>query len=150
MEIRHALSSKDKDDLDQLLWDVLWQPLGLPRNVRETLELEGPQMELVAVNEGTIVGGLVAYRISKTEIELRHIAVTPGYQRLSAGRQLINGLIDNVRDQAVPQKIQAWARNTATGFYSRLGFVETGSVLEHADFARFGISFRQVYLDIVG
>jgi len=39
-----------KNELDQLLWDVLWKPLGRPRDIRKSFKLNNPQIELLLVS----------------------------------------------------------------------------------------------------
>jgi hypothetical protein len=50
MKIKHAVSNKEKNELDLLLWDVLWKPLGLPRDIRKSFKLNNPQIELLLVS----------------------------------------------------------------------------------------------------
>jgi len=77
MKIKHATTQKEKDELDQLLWDVLWKPLNLPRRIRKSFELNKPQIDLIAVYNDVIIGALVANWLSVKEIEIRHIAIKP-------------------------------------------------------------------------
>ena len=58
--IEPASSSRDKEELDELLWRILWKPLGLPRNVRQGFKVEGDELELVALG-----GGLGDDRLAK-------------------------------------------------------------------------------------
>lgn len=103
MKIKHAISDKEKIELDQLLWDVLWKPLGLPRDIRQSFKLNNPQIDLVAVDNGVAIGGLVANWLSESENEI---------------------------------------------FFTKLGFISTGEHIEHQDFARHGIKFQQIYLEV--
>ena len=50
MKIKQAKTDKEKNELDQLLWDVLWKPLGLPRDIRKSFKLKNPQIELLLVS----------------------------------------------------------------------------------------------------
>jgi N-acetylglutamate synthase-like GNAT family acetyltransferase len=147
MHIKYAENQNEKDGLAQLLWDVLWKPLGLPRNIGSSFKLNGPQIELIAVKDDEIIGGLVANWLSKNVIELRHIAVKPGFQKMSIGRRLVTKLITSVR-QDCPIEVQVYARNTSTGFYIKLNFTPINELLEHPDFSAHGIKFQQMYLEI--
>ena len=151
MKIKHAVSDKEKNELDQLLWDVLWKPLGLPRDIRKSFKLNNPQIDLVAVDNGTVIGGLVANWLSESEneIEIRHIAVSSDFQGLSVGKRLVEKLIKLVQKDS-PVKILTCARNISVGFFTKLGFISTGEHLEHQDFARHGIKFQQMYLEVLG
>lgn len=147
MNIKPVISDKEKTELDQLLYDILWKPLGLPRDIRSSFKLNAPQIELVAVDNGAVIGGLVANWLSENEIEIRHIAVSYDFQGLSVGRRLVEKLIRLVQKDA-PVKIQTCARNTSAGFFTQLGFISTGEHLEHPDFARHGIKFQQMYIEV--
>lgn len=144
MMIRLAESAAEKGELDQLLWNVLWRPLNLPRNVRRSFRLGKPEIEIVAVDRSKVIGGLVANRLSENEFEIRHIAVCASYQGHSVGRLLVQELIGRVGKGSVTW-IRTYARNTSVSFFSRLGFVPEGDLVEHKDFTRHGISFQQMY-----
>jgi uncharacterized protein (DUF302 family) len=145
MKITRAISDKEKNELDRLLWDVLWEPLGLPRDIRRSFKLNNPQIDLIAIDNGIVVGGLVANWLSEDEIEIRHIAVKSDYQGRSIGRNLVMKLSKSVQRDTVV-KIQTYARDTSIGFFSRLSFIPTGQYLEHEDFIKHGIRFQQMYL----
>jgi N-acetylglutamate synthase-like GNAT family acetyltransferase len=141
VQINAVANAQEKDALDQLLWEVLWQPLSLPRDVREDFTLDGKSIELIAATDKNIVGGLVANRLSATEMEIRHVAVLPTYQGQSVGRALVEELIEMVKPQHCAV-IQAIARNTSQAFFAKLGFAAEPEILEHPDFAKYGITFR--------
>ena len=48
IEITHVPSAGEATALDELLWIVLWKPLGLPRGCRRTFALAGGETELIA------------------------------------------------------------------------------------------------------
>jgi len=141
IQIRGVIHPQEKEALDQLLWEVLWQPLNLPRDAREDFALEGESVELIAVRDADIVGGLVANWLSAAEVEIRHIAVLPVCRGQSVGRELVKKLIELVKPQRC-SAIQAIARNTSLAFFERLGFVAEPEILGHPDFAKHGLTFR--------
>jgi len=147
MKIRYATTAKEQQNLDQLLWDVLWKPLGLPRNIRKSFELDKPQIDLISVEDNTIIGALVANWLSEKEIEIRHIAVRQDFQGLSVARLLIDELIELVKKKS-PLQIQTLARNTSVGFFAKLGFESRGSPVRHKDFLEHGITFQRVFINI--
>ena len=138
VQVKPASSEKERGELDELLWDVLWKPLGLPRQARESMKLDSPQIELIAAEDGVVVGGLAANMLSRSTIEIRHIAVRPDWQGRSVGRRLVEGLRDLIPGDA-PAEFQTCARNTSAGFFIKLGFSPRGEPLEHEDFAKHGI-----------
>jgi N-acetylglutamate synthase-like GNAT family acetyltransferase len=143
VQIRPAVTPTEIEILDQLLWEVLWQPLDLPRDTRASFKLEGESIELIAVNNARLVGGLVANWLSSTEVELRHIAVQPDYHGQGVGRRLVGTLVERVK-QTGGGSVQTYARNTSEGFFARLDFIPVSEILRHPDFAQHGITFRRM------
>ena len=105
----------DKQDLDSLLWEVLWEPLALPRHIREFFKLENPSIEFVAKQGDKIIGGLVAYWITPAEVELRHLAVHPSFQRMGIGKMLINQFRTTIKNVG-GKRIRTNARNATVEF----------------------------------
>ena len=145
MEIKQAVTQKEKEELDRLLWEILWEPLDFPRDIHESFKLDSPQTDLIAVDKGKIIGVLVANRLSGTEIELRHIAIESEYQGNGVGRMLVEKLLGMVKQKA-PLTISTHARNTSVGFFEKFGFIPDGDYLEPEDFARHGIKIQPMLL----
>lgn len=145
--IKEAVSDNEKKELDQLLWSVLWEPLGMPRNIRASFQLSIPETQLIAMVDDSIIGGLVANWHSSDEIEIRHLAVKLEYRGISIGQRLVRELIKRMpQDKTI--SIQTYARNTSIAFFTRLGFKPIGECLEHPDFSAQGISFQKLYLKV--
>ncbi len=135
-------SAQDSAELDELLWRVLWQPIGLPRDVRNNFSIDGEKIELVVKEGGRIAGGLVAVWTSENEIELRHLAVNPDYQRKGFGHSLVAGLF-SVASAKPFHRVHTIARNTSVGFFHKLGFQRApGTPPEHPVFIKHGITFE--------
>jgi len=133
-------------DLDRLLWNVLWKPLGFPRDIRENFKLSGPQFDLVAVDDvGEVIGGLVANRISEGTVEIRHIAVRSDWQRRSVGSNLFMTLLEEIEK---PVTLQTRARNSSTQFFRGLGFHPTGEQFNHPEFSKHGIGFHLLRMEV--
>lgn len=141
-------SSATAEEVDGLLWRTLWEPLGLPREVRRRFAVDGEKIELVAREDGRVVGGLVAVWTGEGEVEVRHLAVGPGAQNRGTGRRLVAFLIETVRARGC-RRIRTIARSTSSGFFRRLGFTTApGTAPEHPDFKRHGIQFELMELII--
>ena len=134
---------KDTEELDSLLWEILWKPLSLPKNIRDSFKLTGETIELVAKSNGILVGGLVANWISPIEIEIRHIAVSPGSQRIGVGKGLVHALAETISIRGC-ERITTIARNTSVNFYSKLGFniIREKKPADHPDFLKHRITFE--------
>jgi N-acetylglutamate synthase-like GNAT family acetyltransferase len=140
--IEPVTSEHDSEELDRLLWETLWKPIGLPRNIRESFTVNGTAFSLVAKNEGAIVGGLVAVWTSVREVEIRHIAVVGGSQKRGVGAELANSLLETVAVRGC-FRVHTIARNTSTGFFLKMGFTKaSGTPPEHPDFKKHGILFE--------
>jgi GNAT superfamily N-acetyltransferase len=134
-------SPADAADLDALLWDVLWQPLGLPRDCRHTFALAGDETELIAREGERIVGGLVAVRSGGALIEIRHLAVDLPFQGRGIGQALIHEL-ENMARQRSFVRLRTIARNTTVGFFMRQGFAPVAEPPpDHPVFRKHRISF---------
>ena len=140
--ITPVTTQAEYEELDALLWEVLWRPLGLPRNIRESFKIDGECVELVAKASGSLIGGLVANWTSPTEVELRHLAVRPEVQDQGVGSQLIKTLVRIVA-RRLCIRIHTIARDSSTGFFRKLGFsTAPGDAPEHPAFERHGITFE--------
>jgi N-acetylglutamate synthase-like GNAT family acetyltransferase len=148
-EIRKAELNKERQELNTLLWEVLWKPLDFPPDIRKEFELDYPQIELIAIDNQTqeFIGGLVANRISDKTLEIRHLAVRTDRRGKSVGTTLVEKLLEFGRQEAIV-KIQTHARNTSIGFFHRLGFKSTGKQLQHPEFSRHGITFQLVEMRV--
>ncbi len=138
----HTVATADQSaELDALLWEVLWRPIGLPRDFR-TLIARGPvETELVALDAGRLAGGAVLVH-HDDRLELRHLAVAPIYQRQGVGQRLVRLAVD-LACQGHP--VETWARNTSVAFFERLGFEPVDSEWrEAALFSDHGIRFRRM------
>ena len=147
MEIRQPSTEKDKAELDQFLWEVLWEPFDFARDVRKVFKLDAPQIDLMAFEGDTLVGALVAYYITDIEVEIRHIAVKSDMQGSAVGRRLVDSLISLLSVKQVT-KLKVYARSTSEGFYARCGFVPYGDRFEHQLFTKHGISIQPMYLEL--
>ena len=140
--IQVASNPADVSGMDELLWRVLWQPIGLPRQVRRRFLVAGEQIELVAKQDDRLVGGLVAAKTADAEIELRHLAVSASERGRGIGRRLVEALIREAASRGC-NRVHTIARNYSAGFFRKLGFRPAAGVApEHPAFARHGITFE--------
>lgn len=140
--IRKAKTTADASGLDSLLWNVLWEPLGLSRDVRKGFSIKGEQVELVAVLDGNIAGGLVAVWTDKEAVEIRHIAISVENQDRGIGKKLVTFLIDELSFKGC-RNLHTFARNSSISFFEKLGFqITPGNAPEHPVFKKHNITFH--------
>lgn len=141
--ISHALTEEERNELDRLLWEVLWQPLGFPRDVRISFQLKGPFEEYYArSSEQGIIGGIVIRVASPGELDICHIAVCPGLQGSGIGKRLVGCAIEAARRNDCT-RIVVIARNTSVDFFKKLGFVVLPrGIPDHPEFKKWGVTFH--------
>ena len=146
METSIVETPQEAEELDQLLWEVLWKPLGFPRDIRQRFKIDGESIELVIKESDRIIGGLVAIWTGKGEIEIRHLAVHPDAQNQKLGRGLVTTLCNIVMSSDC-QRVHTIARNTSVEFFRGMGFKKaTGTPPEHSIFKKNGIAFELMEL----
>ncbi|HPL63978.1 MAG TPA: GNAT family N-acetyltransferase [Syntrophales bacterium] len=134
-------SDEDKQRLDNLFWEVLWKPLGFPRDVRGSFGTEGEKMEFAAFSGEKVIGGVAAFCPSPAILELRHIAVLPECQGRGIGTGLVKVLIEAGAERGSGRML-AVARNTSARFFRKLGFnAAPVAAPENPDFSMHGIFF---------
>ncbi len=142
LTIKKAKTPADASGLDILLWDVLWKPLSLSRDVRKGFSIKGEQVELVALLDGDIAGGLVAVWVDKEAVEIRHIAIAVENQGRGIGIKLVTFLIDELSFKGC-RSLHTFARNSSISFFEKLGFqITPGNAPEHPIFKKHNISFH--------
>lgn len=144
IKIKAAETQQEENQLDKLLWEVLWKPFDLPCDVRTEFKLPGKELELVALDNCKIIGALVANWIDENELEIRHLAVYPAYQNKSVGTSLVTALFNFIKENK-PVKIQVHARNASQKFFEKMGFLESGqNWIDHPNFKKYGVRFRSL------
>lgn len=147
MRVHAVNTDPEKDELNRLLWEVLWRPLGLPPDIGQSFKLSGPQMELTALEGEVMIGGLVANWLSENRVEIRHIAVKPEFQDRKVGQRLVEELFLQIR-RDYPVTVQAHARNTSLGLFLKLGFQTGSEIPAPPAFASHGITIYEVRLEL--
>ncbi len=140
--IRKAKTPADASDLDTLLWDILWKPLGLSHDARKGFSIKGEQVELVALLDGNIAGGLVAVWTDKEAVEIRHIAISVENQGRGIGKKLVTFLIVELSFKGC-RSLHTFARNSSISFFEKLGFqITPGNAPDHPAFKKHNITFH--------
>jgi ribosomal protein S18 acetylase RimI-like enzyme len=118
----------------ELRFRVLRQPLGMPR---ATIGFAGEEdaVHFIALDGGAVVGCVLFDFASG---RLRAMAVEPSLQGTGIGARLVVGLEAELKKLAV-QTISLHARDTAIGFYEKLGYS-----IEGEPFTEVGIPHRNM------
>jgi predicted N-acetyltransferase YhbS len=103
---------------------VLRQPLGFPRG-SERFPFEAESLHLVALDGPRVVGCVLFHPEGAGTGRLFQMAVEPGRQGQGLGARLVRALETEVARRGMHQ-VSLHARETAVGFYARLGYAPEG------------------------
>lgn len=128
------------EELEELLWEVLWRPLGFERGAQDEFKLESEEIRYFAIVDDWLAGAMVVNIANEHEYEIRHIAVKRDYQRTGIGTALIQNLIGNIASRK-STRIRTIARNTSQSFFKKIGFRTIQDYPDHPKFINHGITF---------
>lgn len=99
---------------------LLRKPLGL-NLYDEDLDSEQGELHIGAFRSGILVGCLLLKPAGERELQMRQVAVSETFQKEGIGRKLVEFSEQTARDNGA-WKIFLHARETAVGFYEKLGY----------------------------
>ena len=109
---REILSMRDR---------ILRVPLGLTWSTAD-LEGEGEQLHFGLFDEsGTLIACVVVKLLDADTAKVRQMAVDEPRRGIGTGRRLLQGVEEILRQKGV-RRIEMDARDTAIGFYRKLGY----------------------------
>lgn len=125
MNVR-LLHAGDGQAVLTLRYRVLDQPLGVTEKTELSANDLGARNILVGCFEGDRLVSVVRFdRLSQTEYLVRRMATAPDVQGMGYGRQVFE-MAQAEAVQRGAQRIVLHARQTAIGFYEKLGYQLTG------------------------
>jgi predicted N-acetyltransferase YhbS len=107
-----------------LRWRILRQPLGLARDA-VSFPFEVESLHLVALDGARVVGCVLFHPEGSETGRLFQMAVEPDRQGTGLGTRLVRALEAEVARRGF-REIILHARDTAVGFYARLGYAPFG------------------------
>jgi ribosomal protein S18 acetylase RimI-like enzyme len=107
---------------------VLRKPLGLTFSAEE-LDRESTDYHLACHDKGRLIGCLVLVPLADGIIKMRQVAVAPEGQGQGVGRSLTEFAESLARSRSF-KRMTLHARETAIGFYERLGYHGVGEIFE--------------------
>ena len=119
--IREPQNSSEFNEYYNLRWQILRQPLGREIDSIKD-ELENKSYHLVALlDERNIIGVGRLHSLNNKKSQIRYMAISKKYQKLSVGKKILKGLelrakIDNKK------YIVLHARESALNFYINNGY----------------------------
>ena len=107
-----------------LRWRVLRRPLGLERDA-VLFPFDRESLHLVAIDGGRVVGCVLFHPEGTESGRLFQMAVEPARQGTGLGTRLVHALEDDLAARGF-REVTLHARDTAVGFYARLGYQPVG------------------------
>jgi ribosomal protein S18 acetylase RimI-like enzyme len=104
--------------------EILRKPLNLEFSTEE-LERENDSFHLACWKDSILVAGLVLKPVTDQQIRLRQLAVKRNFQNKGIGRILMNYSESFAKSHGF-REIVMHARETAVGFYEKLGYKREG------------------------
>tara|TARA_Y100001934_G_scaffold262018_1_gene336007 strand:- start:6 stop:431 length:426 start_codon:yes stop_codon:yes gene_type:complete len=117
--------TKEYEDTLLLRYEVLRKPLGLSYDPRELAE-EDDSFHIATRLEGKVVACLVLKPLAERCIKMRQLAVRESSQGKGFGRELVNYAESFAKERGYSE-IVLHARETARGFYEKLGYQTEGN-----------------------
>ena len=108
----------------QLRHQILLKPLGLELSKRDTVEDE-TDILIGCFENDKIMGCCMLKKIDRHTMRLRQMAVNSGLQGKGVGRALV-GFAENIALDFGYTRMMLHARNSALGFYKKLGYIVVG------------------------
>ncbi|GGB14282.1 GNAT family N-acetyltransferase [Puia dinghuensis] len=116
--------TKEYQQMVNLRNEILRKPLGLDFSAEE-LELEKDDILMGAFEDDKLLGCCMLTRMDAATVRLRQMAVPRNMQGKGIGRALMIFAENVARDHGY-KKLCMHARDTAVGFYQKLGYGITG------------------------
>jgi ribosomal protein S18 acetylase RimI-like enzyme len=104
---------------------VLRKPLGLER-AAVLFPFDRESLHLVALDGGRVVGCVLFHPEGPQTGRLFQMAIEPDRQGTGLGTRLVRALEDDLARRGF-QEVTLHARDTAVGFYARLGYEPVGA-----------------------
>ncbi|MDF2193130.1 GNAT family N-acetyltransferase [Paraflavitalea sp. CAU 1676] len=120
--------TKEYQQMVQLRNDILRKPLGLSFTPEE-LEKEKEEILIAAFEEDKMLGCCMLITLDPATVRLRQMAVLNNLQGKGIGRALMQFAENIARDRGF-RKMTMHARQTAVGFYEKLGYRVSGDQFE--------------------
>ena len=105
---------------------ILRQPLGLTFT-EEELEQEKNEILIAAFDEDEIIGCCILTKFNEITLRLRQMAVLDSVQGTGIGASIVSFAENIARDKGFKYMVMH-ARDTALGFYEKLGYSSRGDV----------------------
>ena len=135
-----AFGSEAYFDMLNLRKRILRDPLNI-QWTEEEMSWEEKERHFGCAVKGRTVACLVIRSLGNGVVKLRQMAVAMDFQGAGWGRHLIRGVEQTLREELI-SIIEVHARDTALGFYEKLGFTREGETFLEVNIPHWKMSKR--------
>lgn len=144
--IRPPVTPEEFERYYELRYKVLRMPLGMERDTAsDRYDNTGIRWHLAAFVGDTIVGVARMRRTKNRRYVINWVAVDPNQRRHGLGRILIT-TAEKIAINEGATAIELTSRNTARGFYRKLGYVDIGEAPPIPNLSGYQIQTGQTYM----
>ena len=131
IEVRPVKNQQELEDMYYQRWLVLRAPVGMNRGTEKD-KYDSSAFHLVAVCNGRVIGSARLRELSEELGSIAYVSVLPEFRNQGIGTKLIEKLIEKAKEKNL-KRLRLMTRLTALDFYKRLGFLETGELVNFLD-----------------
>ncbi|MDY7008066.1 MAG: GNAT family N-acetyltransferase [Cyanobacteriota bacterium] len=147
-QIRLIQNQQEKEAMYYQRWLVLRAPINMEIGTEKD-EYEDSALHIIAVCEQQIIGSARLREISKELGSIAYLSVLPEFQSQGIGTALTKKIIEIAKQKPL-KSLRVMTRISASKFYKRIGFIETGEPFQFLDiphqFMYFNLLFSEEYL----
>ena len=131
IEVRPVKNQQELEDMYYQRWLVLRAPVGMNRGTEKD-KYDSSAFHLVAVCNHRVIGSARLRELSEELGSIAYVSVLPEFRNQGIGTKLIEKLIEKAKEKNL-KRLRLMTRLTALDFYKRLGFLETGELVNFLD-----------------
>ncbi|NES70178.1 MAG: GNAT family N-acetyltransferase [Okeania sp. SIO2D1] len=150
-QIRLIQNQQEKDAMYYQRWLVLRAPINMEIGTEKD-EYEDSALHIIAVYEQKIIGSARLREMSQELGSIAYLCVLPEFQSQGIGTALIKKIIEIAKEKQL-KNLRVMTRLTASKFYKRIGFIETGEPFQFLDiphqFMYFNLLFSEDNLQLL-
>ncbi|NET43702.1 GNAT family N-acetyltransferase [Okeania sp. SIO2B3] len=141
-QIRLIKNQQEKDAMYYQRWLVLRAPINMEIGTEKD-EYEDSALHIIATCKQKIMGSARLREISKELGSIAYLCVLPEFQSQGIGTALTKEIIEIAKEKQL-KYLRVMTRLSASKFYKRIGFIETGE-----PFQFLGIPHQFMYFNLL-
>ncbi|NEQ73632.1 MAG: GNAT family N-acetyltransferase [Okeania sp. SIO2C9] len=150
-QIRLIQNQQEKDAMYYQRWLVLRAPINMEIGTEKD-EYEDSALHIIAICKQQIIGSARLREISEELGSIAYLCVLPEFQFQGIGTAITKKIIEIAKQKQL-KHLRVMTRLSASKFYKRIGFIETGEPFQFLDiphqFMYFNLLFSEDNLQLL-